>query len=445
MRTVLRWLAISSLLVASASMSMARTRPHYGGTLRLELTETQWLENDAARLLVLDTLTVAGSAGEAQPSLATQWEAQNGARRWRFQLRKGVTWQDGAPLTSESVAVAMRQLLPGSALENCTVRAEGDAIIIESTGALPQLPAMLALPYFAIVRTDEGQVIGTGAFMVAKSSPNRVELTANEMCWHGRPYIDAVVITTGRTLRQQWMDAAVKSTDVATVPAELLRRAEQERLRPISSGNNELIALQSTATGLTLDVRLRQALAATLDRAVLLSFAFQKQGEVASGVLPNWMTGYTALFSAAPDLTRARELRMMAGQSRSLMIGYPAEDQTLQLVAERIALNAREAGIQAQATSATQADFAVARIPLPSAQPQIALEMLAATVKTELTIASSESEELFRAERELLTQSNMVPLLYVPRAYAVTERVHGAVVDDCGEMKLGAAWIEEHR
>jgi peptide/nickel transport system substrate-binding protein len=445
MRTAFRWLALGSLAISLTAALPARTRPHYGGTLRIEVREANWQDNDCLRSLVLDSLTATGPAGEALPSLATHWEAENGDRRWVFTMRTGVLWHDGTPLTTEAAASSLRAQASASELEGSTIHASGDAIIIENTRPMPNLPAELALSRFAIARIVQGVVIGSGAFRAANANGNRVVLAANDAYWRGRPYLDAIEIGTGRMIRDQWMNAGVGRTDVATIPAEMLLRAQQERLRSVASRNSELITLVATRTGASLDVRLRQALAATVDRAALLNFAFQKQGEIAPSLLPNRITGYAALFPSAPDAARARELRAEAGQSRPLVIGYDPADTTLQLVAERIVLNAREDGLQASASAAGEADFTVERVPLPSPNMQVALEQWTAAVQTPIAGSTGEIEDVFRSERELLMQATLIPLLYVPRAYAVAQRVEGATLDESGCLDLAGAWIEEPR
>jgi ABC-type transport system substrate-binding protein len=240
------------------------------------------------------------------------------------------------------------------------------------------------------------------------------------------------------------MDAGIHRADIVTVPAEMLRRAQQERLHPISSGNVELVALEASPPSGTIDVLLRQALAATVDRAALLNFIFQRQGEVAPGFLPNWLSGYATLFTSAPDPARVHDLRAQAGQSRHLIIGYPAGDTTLQLVAERIVLNARESGLQAQA-AAGAADFAVVRLLLPSTNPQVALAVVAARTGTKLADDGDGIEELYRNEQDLLSQAKLIPLLYLPMAYGVADQVRDARLTALGQSDLSDAWIEERR
>src|ERR1700730_8476060 len=69
--TVLRRSAISFLLVLATVLGQARTRPHYGGTLRVEIEGDPWQQpNGMARRLVYDGLTRMDTTGNAAPALA---------------------------------------------------------------------------------------------------------------------------------------------------------------------------------------------------------------------------------------------------------------------------------------------------------------------------------------------------------------------------------------
>ena len=443
MRTALRLLAVSALLAASLS-AQARTRPHYGGTVRVEIRSSNWMAEPYLRALVAETLTTVDTRGEAQPMLATNWESQNGARRWVFTLRQGVRWHDGTELTSDDVVRAMKTV-QCAGCDQRTVRAAGTQVIIESTQPMLTLPAELALPRYAILREGEANIpLGTGAFRVASVGTNSVRLEAFAPAWSGRPFVDAVEIYTSRSVRDQWLDAGIGRTDIAEVPSESLRRAQQEHLRPTTAANSILIALVANPARQS-DPRLRQAAAATVERSALHSFAFQKQGEVSASLQPDWMTGYSALFVTDPDPLRARELREQLGSATTLTIGYPADDATLQLVAERVALNAREQRLQVQSTPSTSADLLVTRIPLASTNPWVALAELAKLVQAQVTYNELSMDELYRNEREILNSAKIIPLLHIPRSYSASDRLHALTLDPYGEPQFAGAWIEGRR
>ena len=94
------------------------------------------------------------------------------------------------------------------------------------------------------------------------------------------------------------------------------------------------------------DARVREALALAIDRAAIHAVLFQRQGEVSAALLPQWLSGYAFLFPAARDLPRARAL---AAGARPLTLGV--DDASLRPLAERIEINARDAGLNITVTN----------------------------------------------------------------------------------------------
>src|SRR6185312_12754785 len=119
--TCLRWLAASSLLLVVMSANAA-TRPRYGGTLRISTSGTlnsidpgdspdSLLRRNITRM-IFDTLVVVDDNGTIQPSLADSWKSSSSGQRWQFNLRHGITFSDGSPLTSDVVAACLRKANP---------------------------------------------------------------------------------------------------------------------------------------------------------------------------------------------------------------------------------------------------------------------------------------------------------------------------------------------
>ena len=83
-----------------------------------------------------------------------------------------------------------------------------------------------------------------------------------------------------------------------------------------------------------------------VDRSALFNVIFQKQGEVTASLLPQAVTGYSFLFPTDRDLNKAHELR---GGATPPPLKLSVEGNgTMQLAAQRIALNLREAGFNVQ-------------------------------------------------------------------------------------------------
>ena len=129
-------------------------------------------------------------------------------------------------------------------------------------------------------------------------------------------------------------------------------------------------------TGALANVKLRGAIAAAIDRSAIYNVIFQKQGEVTASLLPQSMTGYSFLFPTERDLNKAHELR--GGLTTGPLTLATEGDGTMQLAAQRIGLNLREAGFNVQMASAgaQHADLILREIPLAEGEPAAALEQV---------------------------------------------------------------------
>jgi len=421
----------------------ARTRPRYGGTLRIEVSASLWDPNGIGRSLTTETLTRVDEQGRVQPWLAMTWESQNRDRRWLISLRPDVKFHDGTQLTAASVA---------DILGGCTscpwksVQLSGDKVVFELDTPSPLFPAQLATAHFGIAKAGvNGAPIGTGPMRVTQSTPTSATLVAFDSYWNGHTFVDSVEITASRKLRDQWLDLGVGRADIAEVPAEQARRAQQEHLRVVTSRNDELIVLvMNNASATMQNTALRQAVAESVDRASLLNFIFQRQGELTAGLLPNWISGYAMVFSTAQNMQHAKELRAQLSQAPSLTMTYDPADASLQLVAERLALSARETGINIRTVpSPAHWDLSVVRVRLSSFQPSVALEDIVGTIGIDhKTPDDSTPDALFQRERELLKNYQLVPLLYVPNGFAASDRVRNWRLNDRGLPDFDTLWTE---
>lgn len=440
-----RRFAISFLLVLAGVCAWGRTRPHYGGTLRVEVAGDGIHSSGGFVLrLVLDGLTQPGADGTPQPALAVSWKSENNDHRWEFQLRQGVQFQNGMPLTADRVVASLNQSCNG----NCpwtSVHAVGTSVVFVSDGPEPNLPWLLAENRFLIALADAGNgvappcCIGTGTFAFNDQEQPR-SLIANDGYWGGRPFIDKIQIVTGRSIHDQWLDLSVGRADVVEVPAEELRQAQQQRLTVAASPAAELLALEVSETGALANPMLRGAIANAVDRAALFNVIFQKQGEVTASLLPQEMTGYSFVFSAARDLNKAHELR--GGLSAPPLTLGVENGGAMMLAAQRIALNLREAGFDVQPVDLNHVqhpDLALRRLPMESTDAAAAMEGLLRAAGEPAAVSRQSSAALFRAEREFLDRKTLVPLLALPRAYAVGPRVRDFQLNPQGAPDLASA------
>lgn len=424
-------------------MAQARTRPRYGDTLRVE-THTVVMSGDstpdALAGLVFETLVTVDDNGHLQPGLATSWASSNNASRWEFSLRHGVTFQDGTPFDSSYVIACL------SKLNNQAWRVRGSSrgVVFEADIPQPNLPALLSLPQYAISSTSSGgDPVGTGPFRVDHRAGSLISLKANDDYWGGRPFVDALELTTSRPLRDQATDFSFDRADVVELSPEQLRRSQQDRLRLDISKPAETIFLVFDSPKPELrDQRLRQAISLAIDRAAIHNVIFQHQGEIASGLLPNWLSGYEFLFSGDQDLAHARQLRLELGQLPTINIGYDAGDATERLIAERVALNAHDAGINMQAlpNNSAMIDIRIRRVALPSLDPAAALSVLIDRLGIVVPDSSS-SSLLFANERAALQTYTAIPLVHLPHVTALKDRIRDWDSSPGGNWHLESLWL----
>jgi peptide/nickel transport system substrate-binding protein len=445
---VLRQLATSCLVALLALPAIARTRPHYGGTLRVEVEGDPLPQHGGlARRLILDGLTRIGSDGSPQPALAIRWASENSDHRWQFWLRPGVHFQNDSALTSAAVETSLSRSC-GASCPWTAVHAVGSTIVFTGDSPMPNLPSLLAGDDF-LIGLDAGQplgIVGTGPFRpTGEPITNGVlKLVAHESCWQGRPFLDTIEITGHKSIRDQWLDLSVGHADLVEVPADQLRQAQQQHLAVIASPGVTLIALAVSDSGVLSNPTLRASLALAVDRSALSNVIFQKQGEVTGSLLPAALTGYSFLFPTDHDLNKAHELR--GGLTAPSLTLAADNTPAMQLAAQRLALNLHEAGFNVQATNASTAqhkDLALLQLTLASSQPQPALESMLRSVGVATPVLENTPASLYKVEHEFLDTHTLIPLLYLPRAYAVSGRVRDLRLSPDGSPLLADVSLQD--
>jgi ABC-type transport system substrate-binding protein len=454
-----RWFVVSSVMVAGLTAG-AETRLQYGGALHVALRAapasldpadvSQDVSQDSAQadsfarrsltMLMFDTLVTVDDNERVQPSLATVWQIQPGSQRWQFRMRRGVKFHDGTPLTAETAAASLRAANP-----SWNVVADADSVVIESSDA--NLLAELALTRNAIVKRSTDNKSGTGPFQVVDWQPGRkLSLTAWEDCWRGRPFLDAIEIEMGKSFRDQMTALELGKADLVEVAPEQARRVSQDRRRLASSSPVELLALLFTRDVASADEKLlREALALSVERGSIRSVLLQGAGQATGGILPSWMSGYGFVFPVDADLPRARQEREQVGSRPVWTLGYDGSDPLARLLAERIALNAKDAGLVLQPAATATAELRLVRIPLAAPDPWIALAGVANFAGLPTAKNHDGVEDLYASEVGMLGTLRLIPLFHLPVSYASATRLKSWTLRPDGSFSLADAWLASDR
>ena len=163
-------------------------------------------------------------------------------------------------------------------------------------------------------------------------------------------------------------------------------------------------------------------------------------------------------------MERAKELR---AETAALVIvppmalAYDASDPTSKLLAERIALDAREAGIivqpfgeahvgNKQSRASLNADAVLLRLPLSSTEPSIALaarldEMGMLPEHSALNVKTDQPEQLFELESKTLQSFRMIPIAHSSQSVWLSPVTHNWQQSPTGNWQLDQLWLEGAR
>lgn len=306
--------------------------------------------------------------------------------------------------------------------------------------------------------------LGSGPFTVTTFAPGkRATLVANHNFREGRPFVDSVEIVMGVSARDRLLDLQLNKSDLAEIPPEDARSASERGVRVSISQPDELLALVFNVddSRASRDVRVREAVARSIDRAAIANFILQRTGEPAGGLLPQWSSGTAFLFPTVADQARAQELSSQISSATKLLLGYDSADPLEQSVAERILVNAKEAGISmvAQALPKSAAagapqhhlDARLIRWRLPSSDPAIALkaallEISESRERVDFGAAltgQASPQDIYNQQRDALARFTIVPLVWLPQVYGLSARVRDWTVPGPGEeWPLADVWLD---
>jgi len=368
-------LAGSSNLVTLAEAAVA-ARPRHGGRLRVASATSSIADTlDPAKLanqtdyarsrMLYSCLICFDGQLTPQPALAERFETDD-ARRWRFHLRRGVTFHDGKPLHADDVVFSlMRHKDPGT-----VSKAKVFADQIESVHALSptevevrlhepnaDLPVTLATFWFAIVPAgtrDFNRGIGTGPFRLKEFKRGlRSVVVRNPNYWrNGRPFVDEVEMSglgdEGARVN------ALLSGDldlVAAIDPRSVRRVEQSRgyrvFRQSSGQYSNLAMRQDIAPGRSADFT--AAMKLLFDRKGIIESVALGNAIIANDqpIHPSNRFWFAGLPQRALDLDKARYhfRRSGVGSAPIPVVASPAANYSVEMTlalqqsARRIGMN----------------------------------------------------------------------------------------------------------
>lgn len=254
--------------------------------------------------LSLEGLTQLSLDGRVLPRLAESWTWEEGGLRLKVNLRPGVTFHDGTPMTAPLMVDVLNTALsrPLNRAQHpsfrhvTAVRATGNLqLTLELTQPAAFLPEDLEVPLGI-----KSQTVGTGPFRVVQTDDSQAELHAFESYHSGAPQIDAVILRPFPTLRTAWTSLLRDEIDmVMNVPPDAVDFVRNDEVQVVSFARNFqfLVAFNSERRPLNSPV-VRRALNVAINREEIVKKVFQGNAVPSTGPLSPQHWAYDKSVSA---------------------------------------------------------------------------------------------------------------------------------------------------
>lgn len=342
----------------------------------------------AVRLGVAEPLTGVEPDGRIVGLVADSWTVSDDRLTWRFHIRPGLRFHDGAPVTAAAAAASIERGRPNAetlqSLPITRIAAEGEDVVITTATPFAPLPTFLT-DWGGIILAPaaygpDGKVtawIGTGPYMVTKTEGDRViELAAAETA-RVRPAIQRVRYTAAAQGETRSALVEAGDADLAfTLPPAAVARIDAGRRAHVESLTIPRVRLLAFDTALPMfaDVRARRAISLAIDRAGIATAILRNPPSAATQLFPPMLAGWhdPTQPPIARDPAQARTLLAAAGWSPGpdgiLRRGEGAFRFTVLIPNNRPEISPMAAAIQAQLRE-VGIDMQIRTVP-PSGIPQ---------------------------------------------------------------------------
>jgi peptide/nickel transport system substrate-binding protein len=376
-----------ALAAAAVAMPAFAQAPGSGGTLKVALGTT-FAQLDPALStigdeyvyvhLVFNGLTRIDRDMTVKPDLAASWTASDDLKTWTFVLRDDVTFQNGRKLDADDVVATITRILDPktgsrgrSNLEMVSSVETVDAHTVRFTLKIPYagFPDIFGDRQLRIVPRDKiaelsTAPIGTGPFIMRNWSPgDRMELVKNPAYFEkGLPRLDGVQlrIIPEAAARLAALDSGAIDIlwGLPYASVDRYKTSATVRVDSVPTATWDGVVLNNSIKPFN-DVRVRQALAATIDKDALVEIVLFGQGAPTHSPIPPSHPYYDSkLGYPAPDIVRARRLLAEAGYPDGIDIAMQVPQEREERVRLGVAVRdmARAAGFR----------IAIERVPLAS-------------------------------------------------------------------------------
>ncbi|KZE12516.1 nickel ABC transporter substrate-binding protein [Priestia aryabhattai] len=254
------------------------------------------LNYTTVRAGIAETLVKVNEQLQIEPWLSKKWKTEDDGTTWVFEIRDGITFQNGKDLNAEAVKHSLERTIKESeamksALKIKEMKASGQILTITTTEPLATLPSELVHPNTAIIDVDapdtKSKPVGTGPFKVASFKPdNEMKVKKYKEYWGGEPKLDEVVLTFND-------DENARTSALQSGEADIVYRPAIESLNTLKKDSSIVVDIQPSLRNQMLfynsrqeafkDKNVRKAFDVLLNPKDVVDTALAVQGSPANG------------------------------------------------------------------------------------------------------------------------------------------------------------------
>ncbi len=316
-----------------------------------------------------DRLYTYSGTNKLEPQLATQMPkvSQDGLT-YIIPLRQGVIFHDGTAFNAKAMEFSLNRFIknggnPSALLSDIvrSVTATGEyELTFKLKNSFAAFPSLLAFPGMCAVSPKAYEIgkgkfkprefVGTGPYKLTQFTPSLIRLDVFDKYWGKKPVnsgIDFQILTSSANLfnsfRTGTVDIAYETFDPEQVNS-LKQGAAANGWQVIEEKSNVISYLALNIKQKPLDnLAVRQAIAAIIDRPLLVERVYKQQAVPLYSMIPNTFDSYKPLFQTSygdGNVAKAKELLTKAGFTKAnplkLELWYPTTSTTREQVASTL-------------------------------------------------------------------------------------------------------------
>lgn len=293
---------------------------------------------------MFDQLTTLDASGKVRPGLATEWKSNDDLTQWTYTIRKGVSFHDGSPLTTQDIVFSYQTVMNTPTSGNygfirslASVKAVDDSTILFTLKApfsvWPNITTTISIVPQAVYTAlgSEGFArapVGSGPYkFVSWTNGVSYVIERNDAYWGTKPQIKKVTFQVVADESARANGVVSGSLDISLVPPNQAEAIKGSANVTANQSNTGVFLVINPASGPLAKTEVRKAIWESIDRNAIVKGILGGKGVANEQVLAPSVIGYVKDFKGPGyNVADAKKLLAQAGYAgEQVDFTYPTE------------------------------------------------------------------------------------------------------------------------